>query len=87
MVVSLPEGRSQLLYPGKTNQAARAGSAHQEIATLLNNLAVLHIQRGRLPTAQTCYEQALTIFKPTLGPEHPSTRAHGPAVTTSNAWR
>jgi Tetratricopeptide repeat len=56
------------------NQAARAGSAHQEITTLLYNLVVLHRQRGRLPTAQACYEQALTILKPTLGPKHPSTR-------------
>jgi tetratricopeptide (TPR) repeat protein len=50
------------------------GSTHPEIATLLNNLAVLHKQQGRLPAARECYEQALTVLESTLGPEHPSTR-------------
>jgi hypothetical protein len=67
------KGRSPAAHPGKTNQAAHAGSAHQEIAALLNNLVVLHRHRGRLPTAQACYEAGPDDLQANTGsraPEH-----------------
>ena len=52
----------------------RAESApdHPDVATSLNNLAVLYKKQGRYAAAEPLYKRALSIYEKALGPNHPS---------------
>ncbi|MBD2109302.1 tetratricopeptide repeat protein [Nodosilinea sp. FACHB-13] len=54
------------------------GDEHPDVATSLNNLAVLYNSQGRYHDAESFYLDALTIRKQQLGESHPHT------VTTQN---
>ncbi len=54
------------------------GPEHPDVATSLNNLAVLYQAQGRYKDAGPLYRRALAIREKTLGPEHPN------IVTTLN---
>jgi tetratricopeptide (TPR) repeat protein len=41
-------------------------------ATILNNLAGLHIRQGKYAEAEPLYTRALAIVEKALGPEHPN---------------
>jgi len=47
------------------------GKEHFDVATNLNNLAVLYQNQGRYVEAETLYRQALDMSKRLLGEEHP----------------
>lgn len=49
------------------------GSEHPDIASSLNNLAVLYRATGAYAKAEPLYQRALAIRQKALGPEHPST--------------
>ncbi len=44
---------------------------HPEVANSLNNLADVHVVKGRSAQAEPLYRQALTILEEAFGPEHP----------------
>ena len=48
------------------------GPDHPEVATTLNNLALLRKSQGRLAEAEALYRRALSIFVHALDPSHPS---------------
>ncbi|WP_293071758.1 MULTISPECIES: tetratricopeptide repeat protein [unclassified Moorena] len=50
----------------------RLGEEHPDVATSLNNLAVLYYRQGRYCKAEPLYVQALEMKKKLLGTEHPS---------------
>ena len=47
------------------------GPEHPDVATSLNNLAVLYRAQGRYADAEPRYQRALAIREKVLGPEHP----------------
>ena len=47
------------------------GPEHPEVATALNNLAVIYRAQGRYAEAEPLYNRALAISEKALGPEHP----------------
>lgn len=49
------------------------GPEHPNIATALNNLALLYKATGAYAKAEPLYQRALAIREKALGPEHPST--------------
>ena len=48
------------------------GPDHPEVATCLNNLALLLRDTNRLAEAETVIRRALTIGENSLGPDHPT---------------
>jgi CHAT domain-containing protein/tetratricopeptide (TPR) repeat protein len=51
------------------------GPEHQDVAQVLNNLAVLFDDKGDYVKAEAVYQRALTISEKRLGPEHPDVAA------------
>ncbi len=49
------------------------GQEHPNVATSLNNLALLYSNQGRYSEAITFFEQALDIAQRKLGENHPNT--------------
>ena len=47
------------------------GLDHLNVATSLNNLAVLYGTQGRYADAEPLYKRSLTIYEKALGPDHP----------------
>jgi tetratricopeptide (TPR) repeat protein len=47
------------------------GRSHPDVATGLNNLALLHYSQGNFEAAEPLYSRALQIDEQTLGTEHP----------------
>ncbi len=47
------------------------GEDHPDLATALNNLALLHYSQANYEAAQPLYERALAIDEKVLGPDHP----------------
>ncbi|WP_020559052.1 tetratricopeptide repeat protein, partial [Thiofilum flexile] len=50
------------------------GKDHPEVATSLNNLAVLYESMGEYAKALTLYERSLAINEKVLGKNHPNTK-------------
>ena len=48
------------------------GPDHPEVATTLNNLALLRKSQDRPAEAEALYRRALSIFERALDPSHPS---------------
>ena len=48
------------------------GPNHPDVATSLNNLALLYANQGEYTSAEPLYKRALTIREKALGPDHPS---------------
>ena len=53
---------------------AALGRAHPEVASCLNNLAVLLKGMGRHAEAQGMYERCIAIKQQAMGPTHPQVR-------------
>ncbi|MEH2407795.1 MAG: tetratricopeptide repeat-containing protein [Nostoc sp.] len=53
----------------------RFGDEHPDVATSLNNLALLYRSQGRYSEAEPLYIQALSMIKRLLGDEHPDVAA------------
>ena len=51
---------------------AALGPAHSNVATKLNNLAVLYSTQGKYAEAEPLYQRALEIREAALGLEHPA---------------
>ena len=51
------------------------GTEHPDVATSLNNLAVLYRAQGRYREAEPLYQRALAIREQVLGPDHPHVAA------------
>ncbi|WP_335073151.1 tetratricopeptide repeat protein [Nostoc sp.] len=51
----------------------RLGEEHPDVATSLNNLALLYNSQGRYSEAEPLFIQALDILEPQLGANHPNT--------------
>jgi len=49
----------------------RLGKNHPDVATALNNLALLHYSRGNYDAAEPLYQRSLAIDEHTLGIDHP----------------
>ena len=47
------------------------GPNHSDVATSLNNLALLYQMQGRYASAEPLYKRALAINEKALGPNHP----------------
>ncbi len=47
------------------------GPEHPDVASSLNNLAMLYYNQGKYEQAEPLYQQALSIVQHVLGPEHP----------------
>ena len=47
------------------------GPEHPDVATSLNNLALLYQAQGRYAEAEPLHKRALAISEKALGPEHP----------------
>ena len=54
-----------------TIQEKALGPDHPDVATSLNNLALLYKTLGDFAKAEPLYKRALAIWEKTLGPEHP----------------
>ncbi len=48
------------------------GPDHPDLATDLNNLALLYEAQGRYAEVEPLYQRSLTIVEKALGPEHPN---------------
>ncbi len=48
------------------------GSGHTEVASSVNNLAILFAVGGEYAAARTQFERALAIYEKRLGPDHPN---------------
>jgi tetratricopeptide (TPR) repeat protein len=48
------------------------GPEHPEVATGLNNLALLYWAQGRYAAAEPLHQRALALYERLLGPEHPN---------------
>ena len=48
------------------------GPEHPEVATSLNNIAVLYRAQGRYAEAEPLYQRALAVNEKALGPDHPN---------------
>ena len=48
------------------------GPDHPDVATSLNNLAVLYLDQGQYAQAEPLYQRSLAIWEKALGPEHPN---------------
>ena len=53
------------------DQRKGAGPDHPDVATSLNNLAVLYDDQGRYADAEPLYKRSLAIREKALGPDHP----------------
>jgi Tfp pilus assembly protein PilF len=51
------------------------GKEHPDVATSLNNLAMLYKKLGKNSQAKPLYQRSLAILEKSLGEEHPSTKA------------
>ena len=51
------------------------GPDHPDVATALNNLALLYQEQGRYAEAEPLYKRALAIDEKALGPDHPDVAA------------
>jgi tetratricopeptide (TPR) repeat protein len=51
------------------------GADHPEVATYLNNLALLYKSQGKYAEAEKLLSRALTICQQVLGNDHPHTQA------------
>ncbi|MBD2675739.1 tetratricopeptide repeat protein, partial [Aphanizomenon flos-aquae FACHB-1416] len=49
------------------------GDDHPDVATSLNNLALLYYSQGKYKEAEPLYQQALNILEQRLGVDHPRT--------------
>ena len=47
------------------------GPEHPDVATSINNLALLYQAQGKYAEAEPLYQRALVIYEKALGPEHP----------------
>ena len=47
------------------------GPKHSDVATTLNDLALLYFVQGHYAQAESLFQQALAIREQALGPEHP----------------
>ena len=47
------------------------GPDHPDVATSLNNLALLYVNQGQYVQAEPLYKRSLAIREKTLGPDHP----------------
>jgi len=47
------------------------GPEHPDVATVLNNLAMLRQLQGKLAEAESLFQQALAIYQKTFGSDHP----------------
>ena len=47
------------------------GPDHPDVATSLNNLAVLYKAQGQYAQAEPLYKRSLAIWEKALGPDHP----------------
>jgi tetratricopeptide (TPR) repeat protein len=77
---------------GWQQTTARLGSEHPDVATSLNNLAVIYRAQGRYQEAEPLYLQALEMAKRLLGDDHPSVAIHLSNlaelyVFTLNPWK
>ncbi len=54
---------------------SRLGDAHLDVATSLNNLAVLYKSQGRYREAEPLYQQALSLSQRLFGNDHPHVAA------------
>lgn len=61
--------------PWTTNGERVLGRNHPEVAVLLNNIAAVQCELGRMKPAKDRYNEAVAIFQRTLGPDHPDTKA------------
>jgi tetratricopeptide (TPR) repeat protein len=52
------------------------GADHPDVATSLNNLALLYQVQGNYAEAASFYQRALAILEQTLGTEHPLVAAN-----------
>ncbi len=48
------------------------GPEHPDVATSLNNLALLYQAQGNYAEAEPLFRRSLAIYEKALGPEHPS---------------
>jgi hypothetical protein len=60
------------------------GSEHPDVATSLNNLAVLYKTQGQYAMAEPLYVRALAMREKALGPEHPDVATSQHALSTSH---
>ena len=65
------------------------GPDHPDVATSLNNLAVLYREQGRYADAEPLYKRSLAIDEKALGPDHPdvATSLNNLAVLYDNQGR
>jgi tetratricopeptide (TPR) repeat protein len=50
----------------------RLGPEHPEVATSLNNLALLYHSQGQYAKAEPLYQRTLAIYEKAPGPKHPT---------------
>ncbi|TMC21628.1 MAG: tetratricopeptide repeat protein [Chloroflexi bacterium] len=50
------------------------GPTHPDMASSLNNLALLYNSQGKFSEAEPLYKRALSIYERILGSEHPHTQ-------------
>ena len=60
----------------KENQNTENLKKYENLATLINNLALVYDSQGKYPEAEELYKQALEIGKKTIGEEHPEYAKH-----------
>ena len=62
---------SRYINRALTIEQAVLGAHHPNLALGLNNLALLHYERGAYLEAQTLLRRALAIEEEAYGPDHP----------------
>ena len=65
----------QILQQALTIQEKTFGPEHPDVATSLNNLALLYQAQGRYAEAEPLLQRALQIRQRVLGPKHPDSIA------------
>jgi tetratricopeptide (TPR) repeat protein len=66
-------GEAEPLYRQALAISEKAlGPDHPDVATSLNNLALLYRDEGRFAEAEPLFQQALAIIEMALGPDHPN---------------
>ena len=63
---------AELLYANALQQAELFGPTDPRLATNLNNLAELYVQRGRFAEAEPLYKRSIESWEKARGPEEPS---------------